>query len=213
MQDNQEASESPTRREREKAQHRQEIINAAIQVFDEKGFYAATLDEIAQKAEFSKGALYLYFQNKEELLFVILTESVGFFSKRMLESISDNKPFREVVHDLLQFVADAVTQNPKLFAIFNAQNAGMFKALSNDKREELMRNHHDFLELLRTRTVRAVEMGEIRKIMPDLLVGMLDGAMHSMLVRHWKCETTEQMNFSVDEFVDILFNGISYQEE
>ncbi|MCP4157547.1 MAG: TetR/AcrR family transcriptional regulator, partial [bacterium] len=56
------------RKEREKEQRRNAIIDAAEQVFFSKGIENATMDEVAKKAEFSKGTLYLYFKNKDELL-------------------------------------------------------------------------------------------------------------------------------------------------
>jgi AcrR family transcriptional regulator len=55
------------RREREKEHRRQEIITAAERVFFARGLAAATMDEIAEEAELSKGTLYLYFKSKEEL--------------------------------------------------------------------------------------------------------------------------------------------------
>jgi len=59
------------RREREKERRRNEIINAAETLFFVKGFEAVTLDEIAEKAELSKGTLYLYFKNKMDIYFAI----------------------------------------------------------------------------------------------------------------------------------------------
>ncbi|MBX2992997.1 MAG: TetR/AcrR family transcriptional regulator [Bacteroidetes bacterium] len=55
------------RKERERLAKRQEIVNAARQVFAQKGYDHATLDEIAAKAEFAKGTLYNYFDSKETL--------------------------------------------------------------------------------------------------------------------------------------------------
>ena len=55
------------RKEREKLQRRLDIINAAEEIFFDKGFDNATMDDIAAKAELSKGTLYLYFNSKEEL--------------------------------------------------------------------------------------------------------------------------------------------------
>jgi len=55
------------RREREKENRRQEIIDAAEKIFFSKGMEAATMDDIAEEAELSKGTLYLYFKSKEEL--------------------------------------------------------------------------------------------------------------------------------------------------
>lgn len=44
------------------------IVNAAIKVFAEKGFDAASMDEVAKACGVSKGTLFLYFKNKDELI-------------------------------------------------------------------------------------------------------------------------------------------------
>lgn len=55
------------RKEREKQQRKEEIIQAAEKVFFSMGLEHATMDDIAAEAELSKGTLYLYFKNKERL--------------------------------------------------------------------------------------------------------------------------------------------------
>lgn len=57
----------PHRRERRKDARPGELIDAAIDVFAERGFAAARLDDIAQRAGVTKGTVYLYFSSKEEL--------------------------------------------------------------------------------------------------------------------------------------------------
>ncbi len=54
-----------------------EIVDAALEVFAEKGFAAAKLDEIAARAGVSKGALYLYFDTKEDLFRAVATQAAA----------------------------------------------------------------------------------------------------------------------------------------
>jgi AcrR family transcriptional regulator len=54
-----------------------EIIAAAIEVFAEKGFAAARLDDIAARAGVSKGALYLYFETKADLFEAVVREAIA----------------------------------------------------------------------------------------------------------------------------------------
>lgn len=61
------------RRERERLERRSAILSAAGELFREKG-YAATMDEIADRAELSKPTLYLYFRNKDDLYASIALE-------------------------------------------------------------------------------------------------------------------------------------------
>lgn len=64
-----------SRRERERQARRKDILDAARAVFAEKGFDEATLDDVAVRAEFGKGTLYNYFENKEALFASVLEDS------------------------------------------------------------------------------------------------------------------------------------------
>ena len=62
------------RGERERLAHRQEIAEAAERVFSARGFERATMEEIAHEAEFSVGALYTFFENKETLWIEVISK-------------------------------------------------------------------------------------------------------------------------------------------
>ena len=55
------------RREREKQQRRDQAIQAAMEIYNEEGYHAITMDKISERAELSRAALYLYFKNKDEI--------------------------------------------------------------------------------------------------------------------------------------------------
>lgn len=54
-----------------------EIVEAALEVFAEKGFAAARLDDIAAAAGVSKGALYLYFETKQDLFRAVVRQAIS----------------------------------------------------------------------------------------------------------------------------------------
>ena len=62
---------------RRKADRPGEIISAAMAVFAERGFAAARLEEIAKRAGVSKGALYLYFETKEQLFRAVVDQAIA----------------------------------------------------------------------------------------------------------------------------------------
>jgi AcrR family transcriptional regulator len=74
------------RREREKRERRESILNAAERVFFSKGVKEATMDDIAEAAELSKGTLYLYFRSKEEIYFGINLRALRIL-RAMFESV------------------------------------------------------------------------------------------------------------------------------
>src|SRR4051812_43165965 len=60
----------------------QQILDAALEVFGERGLAGARLDDIAKRAGLSKGTIYLYFPNKEELFREVVRTSVIAFIAR-----------------------------------------------------------------------------------------------------------------------------------
>ncbi len=64
------------RKEREKQEMRERIIEAATEVFAEEGYEKTSIRNIAERIEYSPGTIYLYFKDKNEVLFAI--HKVGF---------------------------------------------------------------------------------------------------------------------------------------
>jgi AcrR family transcriptional regulator len=75
------------RKEREKEQRRNDIIDAAENVFFSKGINLATMDEVAEKAELSKGTLYLYFKSKGDLYLAITQRALSLLADMFDEAI------------------------------------------------------------------------------------------------------------------------------
>jgi AcrR family transcriptional regulator len=69
-------SETPPRRRRKQARP-QELLDAALSLFVEKGFTATRAEEVAQRAGVSKGTLYLYYPSKEELLKAVIAHHLS----------------------------------------------------------------------------------------------------------------------------------------
>ncbi len=63
------------RKQREKEQMRQLILNTAREIFLEKGYYQTSLRNIADKIEYSPGTIYLYFKEKDEIFYELHNEA------------------------------------------------------------------------------------------------------------------------------------------
>lgn len=68
---------APGSHRRRKEARPQELLDAALDLFVEKGFAATRIEEVARRAGVSKGTLYLYFQSKEELLKAVVRQNVA----------------------------------------------------------------------------------------------------------------------------------------
>jgi len=88
-----------------------EICGAALEVFSEKGFASAKLEEIARRAGVSKGTLYLYFKDKEDLFRAVVRDTVApniDVVRSMVEGT--DLAFADVIHVLLPRFAVIASQ-------------------------------------------------------------------------------------------------------
>jgi len=79
------------RKEREKEQRRNDIIDAAEKLFFKKGINNVSMEDVANEAELSKGTLYLYFKSKEELHWAIMKRGFFIMGDDMAKAIHDEK--------------------------------------------------------------------------------------------------------------------------
>ena len=78
------------RKERDKELRRHQIMDAATNIFAKKGFSGATIESIAEEADFSPATIYLYFKNKDELyaslslkMLKVLVEKIEFICNQV----------------------------------------------------------------------------------------------------------------------------------
>lgn len=76
------------RRKRERSRREREIIDAARDLFFEKGFDSTSVDEVAARLELSKGTIYLYFGSKEELYFAVAKDGLAVARDLFHEALS-----------------------------------------------------------------------------------------------------------------------------
>lgn len=121
------------RKQREKSQRKIEIITAARKIFSQKGFKAATMEEIAFEAELSPGTLYLYFKNKEELHTILSIEILKHLADKIQNVVRQDisvekkiESFRDVFIDVYDYDSNI------LINLFHLQSGETLKNLSDE---------------------------------------------------------------------------------
>jgi len=193
-----------------------EICAAALDTFAEKGFAAARLDEIARRAGVSKGTLYLYFHNKEDLFRAVVRDTVApnvEVVRGMVEGV--DLPFAEIVRMLLpRFVA--LTRNVRVGAVA--------KMVIGESRNfpELAKVWHDevvtkVLGILGALIRRAQERGEVRSGDPRLHAMSLMGAMLMGLLWHETLEPVGGEPIDLDalaqQHAETVLDGLLARDE
>ncbi|MCR4735561.1 MAG: TetR/AcrR family transcriptional regulator [Treponema sp.] len=140
----------------EKAEFNKEIIlNAAEELFQKKGFENTKIDEIAERANFSKATIYSYFNCKDELLDRLLHKAlVNIIEKiknTMNKNLKNGEYFVEICNLFVKFYEsnkvcfERMLQDFKM--TYEGETAPLYKAIRNDAVElnnilyEAMKNH------------------------------------------------------------------------
>jgi len=149
--------------QRRKAARPAEIVTAALEVFVERGFAAARLEEVARRAGVTKGTLYLYFKSKEALFKAVVRETiVPVIAQGEALAQSFTGTARELVERLVREYWRLVGETelagiPKLMMA----EAATFPQLTRFYYEEVVTRGH---RLMAGVIERGIKSGEFRKV-------------------------------------------------
>ena len=173
------------RRAREKAQRRREILDAARQEFFERGFHRPTVDDVAARAEVSKGTIYLYFESKEEILAHLLLEGLELLLGRMEAVRKAGAPATPecTLEELANAYLDFCQSKPNYFRLIMAFDRGRFEeSISRKLYQQVLNKSLQGLDLL----AQTIEMGQTSGVFlvddPWQAAGSVWAALNGVLV-------------------------------
>ncbi len=183
------------RKEREREQRYQAIIDAAETVFFRKGYETSTMDDVALDAELSKGTLYLYFTSKDELHFAIMERGMKLLMELMERRLNIKKSGLETLRELGLALVEFSNLHPDYFnalIFFQGRDVEQQK-LQEAKVNDFMANRNS-LTLLNETLKRGMTDGSVRTDIPILeLSATLWAQMMGILVMY----SAKQMVFNL----------------
>lgn len=181
---------SLSRRERERLARRQAMLDAALVVFGEHGFEGATLDEIADQAEFGKGTLYNYFPGGKEELFHTLFEEhvVSGLRAVVAQALPETRPLgtadeaRAGFHDLMLGLLEHFEANHSVLRLFMTEGT---RALHDPARmADLFDQFSGLTDTVAAAVERSMAGGAIRQLPPLPVAHLLFGNVRGLLLAH-----------------------------
>ena len=197
--------------ERRKEARPQELLAAALDLFVERGFALTRLEDVAKRAGVSKGTLYLYFTNKEELFKAVVRESIV-PTLGQAEAMVDS--FEGSSTELLRMVVCGWWQqigSTKLSGIAKLMlsECGNFPELAQFYHDEVIRRSDD---LITTLLQRGMDSGEFRTVDPVQLTKVMVAPIlmlmlwkHSFGAAHIAGSNPEEY---LNNFIDLCLHGL-----
>ncbi|ASB87833.1 TetR/AcrR family transcriptional regulator [Bacillus sonorensis] len=100
--------------EERKKETRKLLLEAAVEIFAQMGFYGATVDKIAEHAGFSKGAFYAHFHSKEELFLTILEQQMEAHVDNIRNVIKQHQSLSHFIETIDKYFLSVAQKNRTL---------------------------------------------------------------------------------------------------
>jgi len=187
------------------AEKYQRILDAAVAVFAEKGFFVSRISDIAERANVADGTVYLYFKNKDEILAsAINTAFDGFVSaaRRELEELHTPS---ERLRRLAYLHLKALGSNRNLAVVFQMELRQSTRFLSEFSHGHLV----EYFNLVRQAIRDGKTSGEFRSDLHEKISAIcFFGAIDEMVTSWVLSEKEYQLSQAADPLVDILLGGM-----
>jgi AcrR family transcriptional regulator len=119
------------RRERTKAANRAAILDAARQVFAERGYDGSAVRHIVARTELAPGTFYNYFPDRESIFRALVEESIAVVRERLREARREARDIEEFVGGAYHAYFAAMAADPVMFQLMR-RNAGTIRAMLDD---------------------------------------------------------------------------------
>ena len=182
---------------------RENILKAAALIFEEKGYHAASMQDIAEAVDLKKGSLYHHVSSKQEILLALLDEALVLILERLqtvfTRTLSPSEKLRQALRAYLSFL----TENRSLSSVLLLEYRSLepeFKDLHIPRRDQVE-------QILRKIIEAGVSQGDFLAPNPGLTVKALLGVLNWTIT--WYREdgplTAEQI---ADQFTDLFIQGL-----
>ncbi|HUS20130.1 MAG TPA: TetR/AcrR family transcriptional regulator [Terriglobales bacterium] len=196
------AQSEPGRRERRKEETRRHIFQAAMKLFEKKGVFATTVEEITQAADVGKGTFFNYFPSKEAILSALAERQLG-----ILDRAVERATVAESVKPVLMKMCKELSSGPGRSQIMLRSLLGLvlshkmlfklFSAVLAKGRERVA-----------TIITRGQELGEVRRDLPAAEIARC--LQHTVFGTNfiWAASTPSDLMTWQERSMEIFWRGI-----
>ena len=143
-----------------------QIMNAAQVVVASKGYDQARMDDIVEKAQLSKGAIYWYYKSKKDIYLSLIDYWFNEYSAGVLKSLEDKDSSSEQLKSLFEYFVDQFDKNPDTFKIM--VEFWRTSGLDVDFNNKLQEIYSQFLEYIIDIIKNGIDSGEFKEVDPRI---------------------------------------------
>jgi len=183
----------------------QRILDAAVEVIAERGYFHSPVSAIADRAGVADGTIYLYFKNKDEVLRAAIDTTVGRFHERIAEEF-------KTVHDpqaQLEFIArlhlESAVTNRSVAILMQTEMRQSAQFIAEFSQHHLVR----YIQVVREVVRRGQQQGVFRRDVSDGVVAhCLFGAIDELLSSAVFTDRKYDAKATAAQVIDVVLNGV-----
>lgn len=183
------------------------ILQAAAQIFQEKGYHATSMQDIANAVDLQKGSLYHYVDSKQDILYALLDKALSLILERLQAVLSQDLPSQTKLRQAMQSYFSFLAENPSLSSVLLLEYRSLEPAYQ--QRHIPLRDQVDHIwqEILeegnKSGAFNAPETGLISKA----LLGVLNWT-----ITWYREDGPLSADQIADQFTDLFFTGLLGRE-
>lgn len=187
--------------EEEQIRRRQEIFNACVNIFLEKGFQETSMREIAEVAGMGKSTLYDYFKTKDEIMVFVFEQELNEMISRAQTIAMHNTDAEERLRRIMEMHLQFLVENKNLFLKLSIEA----QRLKLESQKRIQNGRYEYQDLLRGLIEEGIREGTFRKVDPLLAARLLVHATAPVVFASRPTGTPQEM---LKEAMDIFLKGI-----
>jgi TetR/AcrR family transcriptional regulator, cholesterol catabolism regulator len=186
---------------------RQEILRTAARLFQQRGYDATSMNDVAAALKLSKGGLYHHFQSKDEILYEIMNHAMEITQDRVLNPVRSIADPEERLRALIRLHIEVVlSPRDREITVMLHENHPLPPALRK-RINARKKDYIHFLESLMTEVQNKAQRQTKGKVSPRAAAFALLG-MINWIYQWYKPEGELQAQNLIPQFTDLIFGGI-----
>lgn len=185
---------------------KQEIMEAALELFSQRGFHNTTMAQVARRAGVGVGTLYQHFQGKEELYHSILEDKCNRLLDNLRALVQEEDATEENLKRLLTAQIDFVEKHRSFFKLYLSEQLATLEAVREKLGLKADVIYGRFFQLFQDIMERGVKKGELRDISSTHLTRAYMGILNSFFF-DWLKGNLDSLRENQDTILSLFMRG------
>lgn len=184
------------------------ILDAALDIFSNKGYHNSRMDDIVDEASVSKGSIYFHFPNKERLFLALVDQFSDLLERNVSEAIAQEKDGIHKVRIAIETVLMTFARYRRPAKILLVQAVGLGSVFEK-KRQEV---HERFATMIQQFLDEAIVVGDISTTNTNLVAHAWMGAIYTLVIQ-WVMTAEPNKEEILEHLIPLLLRSVGFEAE